>query len=227
MKILTIGDIHGRSCWKELALARVDEFDKIVFIGDYCDSFNVDPITILKNLREIIQFKRDFSDKVELLLGNHDIHYMKPGAPIGSGWNSAFHHQYKEVFNQNEEVFKVAFQFGDHLWTHAGVHDRWFKDLHDSCWNPEGRFYSVISDENPTTIADLINYGFMTGNFLLWDTKVGPFWIRPNKLRFNGIQGITQIVGHTFVEDIHQDDGVWYVDCLDFQVKGLELQIDL
>lgn len=70
MRIQTIGDIHGRTCWKNL----IDlSCDKIVFVGDYVDDYW--PVTdeqIIENLLDIIQFKKDYADKVILLLGNHE-----------------------------------------------------------------------------------------------------------------------------------------------------------
>ena len=39
MKTIFIGDIHGRSIWKDI-VAR-ENADRVVFIGDYFDSFNI------------------------------------------------------------------------------------------------------------------------------------------------------------------------------------------
>ena len=73
MKTITIGDIHGRSDWQEIDPAN---YDKIIFVGDYVDSFTVSDIDIITNLLNIIQFKKDNMNKVVLLLGNHDLQYL-------------------------------------------------------------------------------------------------------------------------------------------------------
>ncbi len=36
MKIITIGDIHGRDFWKKIL---EEPMDQLVFIGDYFDSY--------------------------------------------------------------------------------------------------------------------------------------------------------------------------------------------
>ncbi len=37
MKIVCLGDIHGRSIWKEIAKKEAN-FDKFIFLADYFDS---------------------------------------------------------------------------------------------------------------------------------------------------------------------------------------------
>ena len=70
--ILSIGDTHGRGIALQIAKDNIHKVDKIVFIGDYVDSFDISPVIILHNLKEIIEFKKQYPDKVVLLLGNHD-----------------------------------------------------------------------------------------------------------------------------------------------------------
>ena len=41
-KIIVIGDIHGRTIWKQIVAANPDA-DLFVFIGDYFDSFASPP----------------------------------------------------------------------------------------------------------------------------------------------------------------------------------------
>ena len=68
MKTIVIGDIHGRTIWKQIV--RHNTFDKVVFEGDYFDSFDISVKDQLKNFNEIIKFKERFPDKVVLLIGN-------------------------------------------------------------------------------------------------------------------------------------------------------------
>ena len=39
MKTLLLGDIHGRNIWKEII--KKETPDRVVFIGDYFDSFDI------------------------------------------------------------------------------------------------------------------------------------------------------------------------------------------
>lgn len=75
--ILVIPDIHGRTFWKE-PIANKDEFDHIVFLGDYFDPYPSESITqqvSINNFKELVNsFTEDEIDgKVEFLLGNHKV----------------------------------------------------------------------------------------------------------------------------------------------------------
>ncbi|NCX56657.1 MAG: metallophosphoesterase, partial [Burkholderiaceae bacterium] len=64
MKILVIGDIHGRDAWKEL-IPKVNEVDLIIFTGDYTDQYPPMSDDIIKNnLLEIIEFAKSNPGKV-------------------------------------------------------------------------------------------------------------------------------------------------------------------
>lgn len=74
MKILALGDVHGRRFWKEPFEKYIDEVDKVIFIGDYMDMYpneNIMYDDAINNFNEIIEAKRKYPDKVILLLGNH------------------------------------------------------------------------------------------------------------------------------------------------------------
>ena len=74
MKILVLGDIHGRSFWKDAVEKHFDECDRIIFLGDYLDEYPDECITrnqSKENFKEIIDLKKKNKDKVVLTLGNH------------------------------------------------------------------------------------------------------------------------------------------------------------
>ena len=75
-KLIILGDTHGRTTWKEI-LNKEKEFDKFIFIGDYLDTHeNITGEQQLENFKDIRKFKEDNKDKVVLLFGNHDFHYL-------------------------------------------------------------------------------------------------------------------------------------------------------
>ena len=77
MKIVALGDTHGRDMWKTIVKIEED-FDKLLFIGDYFDTRDdIDASTQIQNFKEILEFKKENPDKVILLIGNHDFHYLK------------------------------------------------------------------------------------------------------------------------------------------------------
>lgn len=144
--ILTIGDIHGRTLWKDFIFGSLEKFedwafevsgeyvrpwvdvldsrfsdiDAIVFVGDYFDSFNVDNLTMKKNAEDIFLFKASYPDRVFLLYGNHDVQYDVPNN-ICSGHRPEMHFDFKEILMNNRRNIQVAHQEGNVLWTHAGI----------------------------------------------------------------------------------------------------------
>ena len=76
MKIITIGDLHGSPVWKNI---RTENWDRMVFIGDYVDSSDYDAKEIKQNLLDIIELKKMYPEKVILLWGNHDLAYFYDG----------------------------------------------------------------------------------------------------------------------------------------------------
>jgi len=60
MKHIIIGDLHGKDCWKEI---NISAYDKVVFLGDYVDHWNLPDLKISQNLEEIIKVKEQTSKK--------------------------------------------------------------------------------------------------------------------------------------------------------------------
>ena len=59
-KVIILPDIHGRTFWK-YALEHIDEFDKVIFLGDYLDPYPHEGITFdesVENFKEILEFKK-------------------------------------------------------------------------------------------------------------------------------------------------------------------------
>lgn len=69
MKTLFLGDIHGRDIWKDII--NKENPDKVIFIGDYFDSFNILWDIQLLNFLDIMEFKKNSEKEVITLLGNH------------------------------------------------------------------------------------------------------------------------------------------------------------
>lgn len=78
-KVLLVPDVHGRTFWRK-AIDLIAQYDQIIFWGDYLDPYAAqEGITMndaLHEFKAIIKFKCDNYDKVTLLLGNHDLHYL-------------------------------------------------------------------------------------------------------------------------------------------------------
>ena len=74
MKYILIGDIHGRTSWKQIVEKEKDA-DKFIFFGDYFDPYDwtLTLDDLVNNFNDIVKFKLDNPDKVILLIGNHKL----------------------------------------------------------------------------------------------------------------------------------------------------------
>ena len=86
---LIIGDVHGREFWKEPVKFVLENSEaEIIFLGDYLDPYpyefdsafeldyqaNTDYLqTTIDNFKEIIELKKQYPDRITLLLGNHKV----------------------------------------------------------------------------------------------------------------------------------------------------------
>ena len=101
MKLIALGDIHGRSIWKDIVNLEKDA-NKIVFIGDYFDSHNsgYSGNRQIENFKDIIAFKEANPDKVITLTGNHDYHYIRGIGETYSGYQGGYALEIGEFGNQ-------------------------------------------------------------------------------------------------------------------------------
>ena len=213
MKIIAIGDIHGRKVWEQIVESQ--DFDKIVFIGDYFDTF--DPISAhaqMHNFDRILQYKKDNMDKVVLLVGNHDYHYMTGiiGTYTGYQHKDAIyitHWLHKGIDN---DLMQMCYIHDDLLFSHAGVTTTWL--------------INQITDDEVIHVGDFINdlfkykprlFGFTSGKkYDRYGDEIcqTPIWIRPKSLKKDALEGYTQIVGHTAQDEIVLGGDVVLIDTL-------------
>lgn len=220
MKLITIGDIHARQYWKEVD---PEKYDRIIFVGDYVDQFYPTTDTEIEtNLLEIIEFKKKYPEKVILLLGNHDIQYMFLDEGYGcSGFRPTQARQLRMIFNHNKDLFKVAYQIENYIWSHAGISYRWYD------YNKED-IERVQKEFNCVNLADTFNHMlWLKENRLLHQVgkkrggrypSGGITWADRFETMENYIDGYHQIVGHTPINMItkfgDEKGSIRYVDVL-------------
>lgn len=209
MKILVLGDIHGRSVWYDIILKEINA-DKIIFLGDYVSShdLNITPEVQISELTKILTYKDINKDKVILLRGNHDIQHL------GYSWAECSGFVY-DVFsymsgNEVKERFlnltQWIYVYDNIVFSHAGISKVWLENI--------GLEINSINDLVPSEI-----FGF-------WSTKMDDYygtspthpctWIRPSTLKDNLIEGYTQVVGHTHTSKCNEYcPGLWLCDALE------------
>ena len=125
MKILIIPDIHGRDFWIE-PCSHIDEFDKVIFLGDYHDPyiFEVSQDTSRHRLRdELVPFVIEHKDKVVCLFGNHDGNYL-----VGDMADRVDYRHKTEIQNYMKQMnIKLVHKEGNYLFSHSGVLPRWLE----------------------------------------------------------------------------------------------------
>ena len=231
MKVLVIGDVHGEASCKKFAdieqLLQSNvfetEYDKYIFLGDYFDSYKITTDKIKRNFYDIVRLKRNYPDKVVLLLGNHELHYfMVPYVAnnnyLCTGYRSEVHVDAYEFYRANSDLFQVAYQIDNYIFTHAGISEGWFRDIFKI---PQGH-------PETKTIAELLNEAFEIRDSRLFAVGQsrggvhpygGPFWADKSETSLFPLYGYHQVVGHTHVKDIititkNENTSITYCDVL-------------
>ena len=216
MKLVAIGDIHGRDIWKQI-VAKEQDADEFVFVGDYFDSFTVKGVDQINNFLDIIEFKKQSKVPVILLIGNHDHHYYPGIEDSGtSGYQALMAPSIKHVVGDNKQYLQAAYQSGEFVFTHAGLSSEWLDDMVVG-WSVDSLDATVndLFTYQPNKIAyrsfKYYNYGEPNEQASLAsgygdETFQGPIWIRPKSLmkaNYDTLRNqIIQVVGHTPQDNI-------------------------
>ena len=198
MKTLVIGDLHGR--W-EIAEAALATEHNVVFLGDYLDSCVRTSGDCLNTLEVVTNAVLAEPWRVQALLGNHEMSYMKTkmecsghssktGSGLWPGWNETLKH------------FTFAEGF---LLSHAGVSQ------------------TMLEDTNTTLGEYLYNYDHLDIGHSRGGNRPtgGLLWCDWHD-EFIHIEGVPQIVGHSEFRPAHKGlsekgilerGGSYNVDC--------------
>lgn len=202
MKTLLLGDIHGRPIWRKILNKESSDLSRIIFFGDYFDSFNISGIDQIHNFNEIIRFKELTNLEVIMLIGNHDHHYLNVDETY-SGYQPTLQHDIYSVLRENMKHLQITYSFDNILCSHAGISPTWLDETFDK-WDKT----TMIDDIN-----ELYKYQPKKFNFKGHDPygnskQASPLWIRPPALLKsnkgdNGLKSdFIQVFGHTQLNDI-------------------------
>ena len=206
MKTVIIGDVHGHNSWKQVVQQEQDA-DRIIFVGDYFDSFNVPGLVQIQNFQDIIEFKTTTDKEVVLLVGNHDYHYFPEIGENGcSGYQTRLAPSIQHIIDTNRDHLQLAYQFDDILVTHAGISSEWLDDT-ITMWDvPNLAMYlNDLFKYQPLKVAyrSYKQVGTNVYGTSGYGDEVfqGPLWIRPRalmKANYDTLRTqIRQVVGHT------------------------------
>ena len=197
MKTIIIGDIHGRNIWKEIVSK--ESYDRVIFVGDYFDSFDIPGLDQIHNFNEICNFAKSSEKEVVLLVGNHDLHYMNIGQKY-SGFQPGFQFDISSILSENNNLLQMIYRFDNVIATHAGVSPVWMDENFGDSWS-----FDDLADK----INELFRYrprSFRFSGFDPYgdDPRQSPVWIRPSSLLKSNTRNkslikdhFIQVFGHT------------------------------
>lgn len=236
MKILSVGDLHGKNIWNTIDAKK---YDHVIYVGDLYDAFEYTIDEVHENAMLFVQWAKE-QGNVHACIGNHDAHYFKWQEPVfkmvrGSGFNEKQLYRAYHLYIENRELFKVAYQIENYLWTHAGFSEAGYNFHYKQKVRDIWQSFNNISD-----IAGAINKMWDLNDPSIFvaplsrggdDTYGGPLWASRNDTIGGPLSGFHQIVGHTSSHDIihkelNPDTSITYIDCLNHQIgKFYEIEI--
>ncbi len=220
-KIVVIGDIHGRDIWKKI-IEKEKDADKIIFMGDYFDSFDIPFYEQFDNWIEIIKFKKENPEKVVLLIGNHCFHYISETEKY-SGYQRNYALKIGTSIQNaiDTNLMQIAYLNNKFLFTHAGVSQNWLESHVESPLDLE---YTPDVALTKLFISRPESFNFNGSDPSGDDITQSPIWIRPKSLDKVRVPGFIHVVGHTGTRGIETwlqppkfDEGIILVDSLRYK----------
>lgn len=128
-KALAVGDIHTKSWIIHNVAKLINQYDYIIFVGDYVDDWNSGPLSSIETWRALRIFQLLYPDKVRVIAGNHDYAYLLSFDPRSSGYNRTT--QVLLDSPENKEIKKwlrelpITMVVDGCTYSHAGVGTDW------------------------------------------------------------------------------------------------------
>jgi len=233
MNVTCIGDIHGRTDW--IDIVNKNKNNNFIFLGDYVDPYHsefIEEEEAIVNLEAIIDFKKNNSTKVSLLIGNHDAQYLFDPS-FKTSYRSQYSQELTDLYYYNKSLFQFALQKDRYLFTHAGISNDWFNEYHNLF-----NYFGLNSDMS--NLAIVINkigkdtkwrevfgdVSFYRGGF---DNFGSLIWADRRELEKDYLTGFHQIVGHNKVNNIIKmgdaTSSITFIDCLWSKPNSLTLSV--
>lgn len=214
LKTLVLGDIHGRDIWKKIIEKEAPE--RVIFLGDYLTSHEgISEEVQASNFLEILEYKENNPKTVILLRGNHDMEALGyPWAACGPEFYN------KKIFTENDGELKNRFlkntqwlyKDGNTIFSHAGISKHWYEETIKRHLSGD---IESINDVEPNGC-----FGFIPGPDNLYDycgesIYQSLTWIRAWTLLTDPIEGYNQVVGHTTLKKVveQEKDGMKFYFC--------------
>jgi hypothetical protein len=185
MKVLAVGDIHTKMWIIDLVESVIQNYDAVVFVGDYADDFNTPPIRSIETWKRLFEFqKKHGAHKIHLVKGNHDFIYVNKTRTLQTGYSHMTQTmidapENRKLKNWLKNIPEIQ-EIDGVTYSHAGVTNAWLKSEVD---DPVDDFWRDIS----------------------------PIWVRPQYK--NDYKRVPQVFGHTPSETCWEvEPNIWCID---------------
>lgn len=205
-----IPDVHGRPFWRDI-LPYTGK-DPVIFLGDYLDPYPKEmifPDDAWEELKKIFELKKKYPEKVTLLLGNHDLHYILP--EIGGGRFDYDHAgRNRAFFLDNLDLFDLTSTWEisgkKYLFSHAGILAGWLLENERLIFTPAfkeigERLNELLHDGARQRILlwSLADTSFSRGGHNIYGSPIWADVSDHNPGKFE-LEDTYQIFGHTWME---------------------------
>ncbi len=228
-KLLILPDIHGRTFWKN-PCKDISKYDKVIFLGDYMDPYDFEKISVedaFINFEDIIDFANANTNKVILLLGNHDMPYFSKEYKNFSWYHcrhsEKFHNDIAGLFTENKDLFQIAYQYDDILFTHAGVTPGWLKTVFTEDYKLTSLNDLVWSLNNLVNTSEGLKYLYMVSKdrggrdqyaSCIWADVSDTMWyqeiMQDPDCPIQPIMNVKQVYGHTLQSYYNNEGNIDY-----------------
>lgn len=213
MKILVLGDIEGRSCWKNIV--DIEKPDKVIFLGDLANTHFKGIITnkmCIDNFKDILKFYDEYEGEVIILRGNHDVDMIGdyPWAecyPRSNKVSQAIIPYKYEWLKKSQWIYL----YKNICFSHAGVSSIWMEHIAK---------VKTLEEINALPPSAIFGFTGKMSDFTGVSETQPPTWIRPHTLVDCGYKGVIHVVGHTNVGSLRN-----YKD--EYVKSGIYSQVEL
>lgn len=226
---LVVGDIHGRwGVFKDIY--DKENPDEVIVIGDYFDSFNIQPLDQKICYENIVALQEKHNSEKHnqfiMLIGNHDMHYLSDYMGQHSGYNreteSFAGYMIERDICTNKLIPAFLDKINHTIYSHAGVNNKWLKKWFD------GNIIDFVYGAFDTYHYEKFKYHpfeftYRDGGDWFGSSEYnGPTWIRPEGLLkdpYKDEYGVwDQIFGHTSSKEVKiyniDNAHLYSIDCI-------------
>lgn len=143
-RVLAVGDIHTKMWIIECVSKLINQYDSIVFVGDYADDWTSGPLQTLETWRRLKILTSMYPNKVKAIVGNHDYAYILDFPPRSSGHNQTTQLHLDSPENRDLKEWlselPVKLEIDGVIYSHAGI---------DATWDGSTDQRSMWADNSP------------------------------------------------------------------------------